>query len=369
MAGKELFSEGQDMMRICNSCRYCEGFCAVWRAMEFRREFPECDLNYLSNLCHDCSECYYACQYAPPHEWAINAPLTFAKIRCRSYEQYAWPKAIASAFRANGLVVSLVSVFAFTAFLFGVVYVRGNNALTAKVSSGNFYQIISHETMIVSFGLACLFSVLALGIGFVRCCHDIGERVIDLFTPSVLITTLKEVLRLEHLSGGGWGCAYPWEESSQLRRWFHHTTFYGFLSCFTATIIGFVYHYLFGWHAPHAITSLPVVFGSLGGIGLIVGPAGLIALNFQRNRDITDDNQWGINTAFNVLLLLASITGLLLLIFRGTSAMAILLMIHLGVVMALLLTLPYGKFVHGMYRFGAIAKYTLERKQKQVLGV
>ena len=109
---RELLAQGEQLMRICNSCRYCEGFCAVWRAMEYRREFPAGDLNYLANLCHDCSECYYACQYAPPHEWDINPPLTFAKIRARSYEQYAWPKALAPAFRANGMVVALVTALA-----------------------------------------------------------------------------------------------------------------------------------------------------------------------------------------------------------------------------------------------------------------
>jgi citrate/tricarballylate utilization protein len=35
----------------------------------------------------------------------------------------------------------------------------------------------------------------------------------------------------------------------------------------------------------------------------------------------------------------------------------------------LFLTLPYGKFVHGIYRFVAIAKYALERERKQTLGV
>ena len=39
-------------MRICNACRYCEGLCAVFPAMEMRRNFNAADLNYLANLCH-----------------------------------------------------------------------------------------------------------------------------------------------------------------------------------------------------------------------------------------------------------------------------------------------------------------------------
>ena len=41
--------------------------------------------------------------------------------------------------------------------------------------------------------------------------------------------------------------------------------------------------------------------------------------------------------------------------------MGALLAIHLGTVMALFLTLPYGKFVHGLYRFAALARFHRER--------
>ncbi len=116
MPQSELIHTGQEMMAVCNSCRYCEGFCAVWPAMEYRRSFAEADLNYLANLCHNCSECYYACQYAPPHEWMVNPPQTFAKIRAQSYEQFAWPKPLASAFRANALVVSLLTALMLVVF-------------------------------------------------------------------------------------------------------------------------------------------------------------------------------------------------------------------------------------------------------------
>jgi len=34
-------------------------------ALEQRLSFSDRDLSYLANLCHDCGECYYSCQYAP----------------------------------------------------------------------------------------------------------------------------------------------------------------------------------------------------------------------------------------------------------------------------------------------------------------
>ena len=68
-------------MTVCNACRYCEAYCPVFQAMENRTTFAKGDLLYLSNLCHNCGECLYACQYAPPHEFGINVPRVMAEIR------------------------------------------------------------------------------------------------------------------------------------------------------------------------------------------------------------------------------------------------------------------------------------------------
>jgi citrate/tricarballylate utilization protein len=69
------------------------------------------------------------------------------------------------------------------------------------------------------------------------------------------------------------------------------------------------------------------------------------------------------------LLWLTALSGLLLLAARDTGAMAMLLAIHLGIVMALFLTLPFGKFAHGVYRSAALLKWALERRQPNRLGL
>ena len=164
----ELISEGQRAMRLCNACRYCEGFCAVFPAMERRLAFSEQDLNYLANLCHDCGECYYSCQYAPPHEFALNLPQTLAEIRAESYRKYAWPGFFAGLFRRNGLAVSLAMAAGPILFLLLTLLFTEPSVLFSahSVAEGSFYRVMSHRVMTVSFGAVGLYVLAALVMGF-----------------------------------------------------------------------------------------------------------------------------------------------------------------------------------------------------------
>ena len=132
--------------------------------------------------------------------------------------------------------------------------------------------------------------------------------------------------------------------------------------CFLATVVATFDHYVLRWTAPYPYLSVPVLLGTFGGLGLLIGPVGLLALMQRRDPDLGDPRQRGMDRAFLLLLLATSLTGLLLLAFRETRAMGALLAIHLGTVMALFLTLPYGKFVHGIYRFVALVRYARERR-------
>jgi citrate/tricarballylate utilization protein len=64
------------------------------------------------------------------------------------------------------------------------------------------------------------------------------------------------------------------------------------------------------------------------------------------------------------MLLLVGLSGLLLLALRGTGAMSLLLALHLGLVFAFFITMPYGRFVHGIYRFMALVRYAAERRRE-----
>src|SRR6266850_6931171 len=114
------------VLQICNACRYCEGFCAVFPAMTRRLEFGKADINYLANLCHNCGACLYACQYAPPHEFAVDVPRAMAKVRGRTYADYAWPRALGALYARNGLTLSVATAAGLMLFLVLAVAMTGS---------------------------------------------------------------------------------------------------------------------------------------------------------------------------------------------------------------------------------------------------
>ncbi|WP_029048416.1 tricarballylate utilization 4Fe-4S protein TcuB [Cupriavidus sp. amp6] len=346
-------------MQICNACRYCEGFCAVFPAMTRRLEFGKADVNYLANLCHNCGACYHACQYAPPHDFGVNVPQAMARVRLETYSEYAWPAPLGKLYQRNGLTVSVALAIGLALFLVLAVTVGG--ALWRAHAGGNFYAVFPHNTLAAMFGAVFGFSVLALGVGVRRFWRDVSAGTAS--APAVA-EAAKNVLALTYLDGGhGDGCNEASDRFTLARRRFHHFTFYGFMLCFASTMVATAYHYLLGWHAPYPLPSLPVMLGTAGGIGLLIGPAGLLWLNLRRHPMHGDVRQRPMDRGFIALLLLTSGTGLGLLAGRETAAMPLLLAVHLGVVMALFATLPYGKFAHGIYRSAALVKAAVERRK------
>ena len=352
-------SEVARQMQICNACRYCEGFCAVFPAMTRRLEFNKADIHYLANLCHNCGACLHACQYAAPHEFAINVPQAMAQVRGQTYADYAWPPALGALYKRNGLTVALALAAGLALFL--VLAAMGQGTLIHAPLAGNFYAIFPHNLLVAMFAPIFLFAVLALTLGVRQFWRDVSPGAA--FSAAIGEASAN-ALRLKYLDGGhGEGCNEADDAFTLARRRFHHFTFYGFMLCFASTSVATLYHYAFNWQAPYGLTSLPVLLGTAGGIGLLIGPAGLFWLNLRRHPMHGDAAQKPMDRGFIALLFFTSLTGLALLVWRDTSAMALLLAVHLGVVMALFLTLPYGKFAHGIFRAAALLKWAIEKRQ------
>ncbi len=216
--------------------------------------------------------------------------------------------------------------------------------------------------MAALFGAAFLYAIIALVMGVRAFWRDIGEPIGMRADAGSIWQAIGDAGKLRYLDGGGVGCFNDGERPSDRRKAYHHLTFYGFILCFAATVVATLYHYLIAREAPYPWWDLPVVLGTLGGVGLLIGPAGLLAERWKRDPALVDQARTGMDVAFIAMLFLTSLTGMALLLLRDTAAMGPLLALHLGVVVSLFITMPYGKFVHGIYRFAALVRYAQERR-------
>jgi citrate/tricarballylate utilization protein len=356
-------------MQVCNACRYCESFCATFSAMTRRLTFADADIHYLANLCHNCGACLHACQYAPPHDFGINVPQAMARVRLETYTRYAWPAAFGKLYAANGLWVALCLAFGLTVFL--CLALNLNGTLFGTVADNNFYNIFPHGLLVNLFLPVFGFIVLSLGLGVRSFWRDVtpatGRQEPNLDATSGAVW---DALHLKNLDGGhGEGCHNEDENWTDARRKAHHLTFYGFMLCFLATSVATLYHYVFGWVAPYDLTSLPKLFGVTGGLFLGVGTMWLAWLHLHRHPDHGDSAQRPMDLGFIALLWLTAWSGMLLVVVKASPYMPLVLAVHLGVVMALFLTLPYGKFAHGIFRMAALLRHHVEKRLPNTLGL
>ncbi len=357
--------EAARQLQICNACRYCEGFCAVFPAMTRRLEFGRADVDYLAHLCHNCSACLHACQYAPPHEFAVALPQAMARVRERSFQEYAWPASFARLYRHNGATLALALTLALFGFFVVLPTLRGGQQAVA--GSGDFYAVFSHQLMAALFGVVGLAILLPMAVSARRFWRGLATEAVS---SAAIGEAAGNVLTLKYLDGGhGEGCNEGDDRFTLARRRFHHFTFYGFALCFASTCVATLYHYVLGLNAPYALSSAPVLLGTVGGVALIVGCCGLFRLNVRRNALPENRTRVAMDRAFMLLLLGTSASGLTLLAWRASSAMPVLLAAHLAFVLALFLTLPYGKFMHGIYRSLALLKWTIEKRRPSSLAL
>jgi citrate/tricarballylate utilization protein len=319
--------------------------------MEIRRSFFDDDLNYLANLCHSCGACYTDCPFSPPHEFNVNVPKVLARVRADSYSTYVWPRFLAGAFAHNALFVTIATAASISVFVLALaVAFRPDGTSFVTSDPADFYRA------------AFLYAILAFAMGVRRFWRRSGAAPANRVGWAPLWQALKNAASLRYLGGGGDGCADSVDRTTDWRRLFHHLTFYGFALCFAATSVATVYHYVFGREAPYPWWDLPVLLGAVGGIGLVIGPAGLLAAKMRRDPALADRKSLRMDLAFIGFLFLTGSSGLLLLVLRHSHAMPVLLAVHLGVVLSLFLTMPYGKFVHGVYRYVALVRYAQEQQ-------
>ncbi|MDR6770218.1 tricarballylate utilization 4Fe-4S protein TcuB [Azospirillum sp. BE72] len=364
---EQIAAEARRALEICNACQYCNGYCAVFRALKSRRHVGTADMVFLANLCHNCRSCYHACQYAPPHAFAVNLPKSLSLVRQDSYRDHAWPPFLRGRLRHTGKPVILAALLAVLVLSFAAFLAVPPEALFGRhAGPGAFYRVVPWEIMAGLAGIVMVWSLLAIGFSVVAFWRSMGPAPSGVPLLPAVRETLRDAATLRNLGGGGAGCFVRDGGRdgglSQARRHCHHALFYGVALCFAATGVATLYDHLLGRQAPYPLFSLPVLLGSLGGAGMLAGTVGLALLKRRADPGPVAASVTGADYALLVLLFLTAASGFALLVLRETAAMGPALLVHLGIVLGLFATLPYGKFLHAPFRVAALLRAAMERQ-------
>jgi len=345
----KAIDEAHRQVQICNACRYCEGYCAVFPAINRQRSFSSGDITQLANLCHNCRGCYYACQYAEPHEFDVNLPRALAQVRADNWQTFIRPRWLAAHFQQRGVLLAVLFVISIALILLAASAVENSS------NGSNFYAVLSHTMMVAIFAPAFTLPLVVTAFGIRAYWGAVGGQAVRL---SHLVNALAPGANLENLSGGqGQGCNFEREERyTNVRRWLHQCCMYGFLLCFASTVAGTLMHYFFASPAPYPLLSAPKLFGVPGGLLLTAGCGGLAWLKTKADASLGAESLWGAEMAFVLLLGATGATGLALYAATGTSAVPLLLAVHLGTVLTFFLTMPYTKMVHAFFRYAALVR-------------
>ncbi len=344
----ESIVEAVRQLQICDACRYCEGYCAVFPALHRKRAFADGDITQLANLCHNCRGCYYACQFTEPHEFDLNLPGILARVRQESWQDLAAPSGLARLFHKHGTALAATVLIAFAAMIWTAKAV-------GSAGGDGFYAALSHNAMVAIFLPAFVLPLILMAVGLRNYWRRVGGAPVRM---GDLTWAFSQAATMRNLSGGhGDGCNFEDEDRfSHTRRHAHQTTMYGFLLCFASTSVATVMHYAFDMPAPYPLFSLPKLLGLVGGVLLCLGTLGLVMLKLNGSRDLADARVWGGEMAFVVLLFVVSASGLVLYAGSNSAWLTELLAFHLGAVLAFFLLTPFSKMAHGFYRLAALTR-------------
>lgn len=356
-----LVAEAIRELTICNSCRYCEGFCAVFPALTRRATVDSGDVAQLANLCHDCRACYDACMYSPPHEYELNLPKALSAVRLTDYDRYIWPRRVPAALSgAMGVVAGAVTATLLVVLL-AVIHVGWSGIVATTSRAASPYRLIPYDELLACMLAAVLYSIAVILIAAGRYWDDV--RGIHGSLARAITQAMWDAVTLRYMRGGGDGCYYPDDETpSTWRRHLHGLVAGGFGLCALSTVAAAVTQDIVGTEPPYPWLSVPVICGAAGGIGLLLGAVGLLRLKTQASH-VTSFSQMTVKD-YGLLVALAflALSGLAVLLTRDTAAFGIVLLIHLSAVLEAMAMAPYSKLAHVVFRFLALVQDSLERQ-------
>lgn len=340
----DIYAEASRQLQLCNACRYCEGYCAVWESLDRRNEIGRNDILYFSSLCHDCGQCYTVCPFTEPHEYALNIPKALGSVRLDSYSVNIWPGFLKGLIKFPSLFTSIILALSMTSTFLFVLITKGT--LTGSLT---FSQVISP----FDYRLATLsiysFVLVLWAIEGHRYWSQINIGTKQKTGLSAIFGGLSDAFGHENFKGGGAGCTYPDSRRKSFRLIFHPMVLFGFL----IALVSISFYPAFG--LPFRILYL------LGSAMMFFGSAGLMYGRTLSDRTRETPGMIRIDFPFTLLLNLGGLTGIVLVVFYGSGFDWSVFLIHDALIFTLFLLAPFGKFIHPLFRILALVKNRAER--------
>ena len=318
------------------------------------------DLNYLANLCHNAAPATRDASTRRRTSSPSTSRARWQKCATRATREYAWPRALARAVRAQRAGGRARRGAGRRGVLLGfVALARSGGAVRAPCAATSTGDAAQRDGRPVRRGLRSTPS-LACVMSLTRYWRDIGAD--GPRTGAPVGQALARRLHLE-ISGRRRRRLHQRGRAAVAARGASTTTSPSTASCSASprprsprSITT-----LFGWHAPYRVVRACRSCSARSAASgcWSVRRAARAAAGAIRSWATPRSAAW--TRPSSPCCSSPASPGWLLLVLRDTAAWGCCWRVHLGVVLALFLTLPYGKFVHGLYRFLALVKYAGER--------
>ncbi|MGW5237494.1 tricarballylate utilization 4Fe-4S protein TcuB [Monashia sp. NPDC004114] len=356
-----LVGEATRQLTVCNSCRYCEGYCAVFPALGRRTVIEQGDVSQLANLCHDCRACYDACMYSSPHEFAVDLPKALSAVRVHDYRRYMWPTAVPRLFSGWTGVFSGVVLATAIVTLAALLHAGPSGLVATGDGAQSPYALIPYPVLLLLILVPTLYSTaVAMAAGrrfWTEVAGDGREMRVGHVSRAVWYAAT-----LRYLRGGGQDCYYPQDtEPSSKRRVLHGFVSYGFGLCLVSTTSAAILQDVLHSPPPYPWLSVPVLTGTVGGLSMVIGCTALLVLK-TRASTVTSYAQMTVKDyGLLVALEFLALSGLAVLLLRTTPAFGIAFLVHFAAVVLTFAVAPYSKLSHAIFRFLAIVRDNVER--------
>ena len=186
-------------------------------------------------------------------------------------------------FARNGLVISIIAALSVAAFILGfAAYHDGRILFGVHSGPGAFSKLMPHNAMAALFGAVFLYAIVALLMGVRAFWRDIGKRSAGRADAGSIWQAICDAGELRYLDGGGVGCFNEDDRTTDRRKIYHHLTFYGFGAVLRGDLCGDALSLsVQRARRPTPWWDLPVVLGTLGGVGLLIKTIGLLGEEWE----------------------------------------------------------------------------------------